>query len=332
MTSKFDQKKIEEYLKFLGLKKKYKFKINNCEICGNKKNNIIRSRIHIGKNKNLFDIFCYFPFFLCNKCNLLFQKYKIEKKFYDDYYKIIYRKRKYKSQKPNKLQLQDIQKRGKYLLNFLKKNFNQKKGSILDVGCSLGGMLKPFKEKNWHCVGVDPDKKWVSFGKKYFNLDLKAIEAEKMNFNPKSFDIIIIIGSLEHVYDPNIVLKKCFKYLKHNGLIVLEGRGNPIGNSMMFLNHNHHRIYSLNTFRTFLFKHGFNHLYSTDKINLTGPVNKGGLKSDNTIFYIGKKKEIPSKDKFKKYIEKFRKDFKFFKKRFDEIDQKKPLKDAIILN
>ena len=115
---------------------------------------------------------------------------------------------------------------------------------------------KSIQGKNWDCVGIDPDKRWVDFGK-YYDLNLISIDAENMNFELNSLDIIMIIGSLEHVYDPNIVLKKSFKFLKKEGLLILEGRGNPIGHSMMFLNHNHHRIYSINTFKTFAYKHGF---------------------------------------------------------------------------
>jgi len=332
MNRVFDKTRVREYLNYLGVKKNYKFKINSCENCGNKNNKIIRERIHIGKNKNSQNIFCYFPFFLCDNCNLLFQKYKFEKKFYSDYYKIIYRKRTYKSTRPNKLQLRDIKKRGEYLLKFIEKKFNNKKGKILDVGCSVGGMLKAFKEKDWDCVGIDPHKEWVDFGKKYYDLNLLSIDAENMNFKPNSLDVIMIIGSLEHVYDPNIVLKKCYKFLKKEGLLILEGRGNPIGHSMMFFNHNHHRIYSINTFKTFANKHGFKHIYSTDKVKITGPVNKGGTKAEKAISYIGKKNEIPDKKKHNKYIKSLRYNFKIYKKKFDDRDKVCSLKNAIILN
>ena len=44
-------------------------------------------------------------------------------------------------------------------------------------------------------------------------------------------DLIIIMGSLEHVSDVNIVMKKIERAIKKNGILVLEARGDPLGNS-----------------------------------------------------------------------------------------------------
>ena len=46
--------------------------------------------------------------------------------------------------------------------------------------------------------------------------------AGKMAYN-KKFGLIIIIGSLEHCFNPNIVLKKCWEMLEDEGIIVIEG-------------------------------------------------------------------------------------------------------------
>ena len=43
------------------------------------------------------------------------------------------------------------------------------------------------------------------------------------------------MGSLEHVVDVNLVMKKCANAMKKNGILVLEARGDPLGFSKDFL-------------------------------------------------------------------------------------------------
>lgn len=324
--------KVNEYLKLIGFKKKYNFKINYCENCESKKFEIIRERVHVGKDSKKNNLFCYFPFVVCKNCSFLFQLIKFEKKFYNDYYKIIYRKRTYRRNSPSKDHIFDITQRGIYLYKFIKEQFKIKTGNILDVGCSLGGMLKEFKLNGWYTKGNDPDKEWVNFGKKLFRLDLDIINAEDMNYKMNSFDVIIIIGSLEHVYDPNLVLKKCHNFLKKGGILILEGRGKPIGNSMIGLNHNHYRIFSKKTFKSFTYKHRFKTIMVTDKIRLTGPVNKKGLRSANSISWVGKKIDSKIEIKHNRFIENNRDEFLKIKKEFDKKDLLNPLQDAILIN
>ena len=55
--------------------------------------------------------------------------------------------------------------------NFLKK-YLPKKGSMLDVGSSVGMMMKPFMKRGWKCKGNDPVKSFVDYGKNILNLPI----------------------------------------------------------------------------------------------------------------------------------------------------------------
>ena len=107
--------------------------------------------------------------------------------------------------------LMDQENRGRKLYQFVKKYF-RKKGNILDVGSSVGLMLRPFKKNNWNINGNDPDTPFVEYGAK-LNLPIDLCQAEDMNYN-KKLDLIIIMGSLEHCYDPNMVLKNVLNIQK----------------------------------------------------------------------------------------------------------------------
>ena len=54
--------------------------------------------------------------------------------------------------------------------------------------------------------GNDPDEICAQFGLDR-NLPIELVASEFMNEEPNKYDLVIIIGSLEHCQDPNIVLE-----------------------------------------------------------------------------------------------------------------------------
>ena len=281
-------KDIKKYLNYLGVKIIEKPKIKKCEICNSSNTKEIRKKISWNNKK-----YGILPVHCCCNCGFLFQNPRYSKNFYNNYYAKVYRDITLKTQIPSKKYLQDQRKRGILLYKFLK-DMLPSKGSMVDVGSSVGLMLVPFLEKKWKCIGNDPQINYVKYGKK-IGLPVEAIQAEDMILKPNSMDLIIIIGSLEHVYDINKVMNKCKKAIKKNGLLVLEGRGDPLGHSKDYFNHNHHRYFSYNSMELILMKHGFKPIFSTI-YPITGDVDE----RKNEIFcmaikhpsYVGKLKEF----------------------------------------
>ena len=78
---------------------------------------------------------------------------------------------------------------------------------------------------------------------------------------------------------------------------------------MIGLNHNHYRIFSKKTFKSFTYKHKFQTMLVTDKLRLTGPVNKNGLRSANSISWVGKKISKKIKIKHDEFIKKIKINF-----------------------
>ena len=306
----------KKYLKSLGFKKNYKFNFRSCEVCNSKNNKIIQKKISIGNEK-----FLDFPIVVCKKCGFVFQAIKYEKKFYKDFYGRQYRQNIYKDIKPSSGFVRRQKIRAKNLYNFLNLNFKLKKGgSILDVGCSVGEFLRPFMQNGWKCFGNDPDKSFVEYGKKYLKLPIKYEMAEDMKLNSK-FDLTIIIGSLEHCYDPNKVLNKIYNSSNKNALILISARGIPRSSKKIYFNHNHHRYFSYNSMDLILIKHGFKPVFSTI-FPITGDV----AERKNELFciaikqpsYLGKLKKFLNFGK----IETF-KTIDFFYKNFENKKSKK---------
>ena len=265
-----NSKDIKKYFSFLGVKEKFYSKKIRCEICNSKNHKVVRKKISWGQNK-----FGKLPVYCCCDCGFLFQNPRFEKKFYEKFYSEYYRKKIYKNLIPSKSFLKDQEIRGNNIFKFLKKYIKKKRGTILDVGCSVGLMFKPFLKSGWKCIGNDPDYHYVQYGKK-LNLPVEFLQAEKMKLKKNSLDLVIICGSLEHCYDPNKVLSLCAKASKKGSILVLEARGEPRAQSKVYFNHNHHRYFSLNSLELMMIKHGWKPFLST-MYPISGPTREGGI-------------------------------------------------------
>ena len=126
---------------------------------------------------------------------------------------------------------------------------NLESPTYLDVGCGSGGFLTMFASKGFKCYGNDPDP----YAFNHINTmphkhDLRECAGEDMNYK-ESFDIVTIIGSLEHCQDPLLILRKIHSYLKPSGLLIVEGRFSPVSASTSYLNFNHQRVFVRSNFK-----------------------------------------------------------------------------------
>ena len=246
------------YLEYLGIKNQYKYSLIPCELCGNKDFLMIREKISFGTDAGLGDM----PVQACKGCGYLMQNPRFESNFYKYYYGEYYRMVTNNVTLPSEDFIENQISRGRNLKLYLDEFINQP-GTMIDVGCSVGAMMIPFRETGWSIYGVDPDHRFVDYGKNELKLPVEVADAENMQLEDNKYDLIIIMGSLEHVFDPNKVLKLCRKAAKKDATLVLEGRFNPLGQSTSYLNHNHHRYLREETIGLLMAKHGFEPFHTT---------------------------------------------------------------------
>ena len=285
------EKYVAEYLGHIGIENdNYKHEMVKCEICDSKEFTIIRDVISLGKNT-----YGKLPIQACDKCGHIMQNPRFERRFYQDFYRIYYRQMIKGSALPSQDLIDDQIFRAENLLNYLKPYF-PKSGSMLDVGCGVGGFLIPFQESGWETYGTDPDKDYVNHGKDVLKLPVDYMDAEDMVLEDDKYDLIIIMGSLEHVFDPNIILEKCRKASKKDAILVLEGRFSLLGFSRDFFNHNHHRYLRKNAIELIMIKHGWKPFITTED-----PIC-GDTRAGNG-YCIGRTCDIPEKNELLSIIE-----------------------------
>lgn len=108
-------------------------------------------------------------------------------------------------------------RRLKYLETFIRKG-----DSLLEVGCSSGFMIIPFKDDGYECTGIEPSGIFSDYVKKKGITVYSSIE-QMVKQEPKhQFDIIIHFFVLEHVSNPMSFLDVQLSLLKPGGKIVFE--------------------------------------------------------------------------------------------------------------
>lgn len=100
----------------------------------------------------------------------------------------------------------------------------KKNEKILDIGCSSGYLVDAIDEKA-QGFGIDIELGLIKKGK---NKKLVNANAMKMPFKNESFDKIICLDTLEHVYgfrnnieDVNKIIKECQRVLKKGGNLII---------------------------------------------------------------------------------------------------------------
>jgi len=99
---------------------------------------------------------------------------------------------------------------------FLKKNLN-----LLDVGSGIGVFLFEMRKKKWEVLGIEMDKRYVDYCKKFHKLRIYRKELSKFKTKLK-FNLVSFNKVLEHVKNPIKLLKSSKKFLKKDGIVYIE--------------------------------------------------------------------------------------------------------------
>ncbi len=158
----------------------------------------------------------------CSSCELNFlepRKTHLQK-YYDSDYRKLYTP--VLGQSLNCQELFDIsidyqKERIKEISPYLKKDMK-----VLDVGCSVGYFLHTLKPLVKECVGIEFNTEHAEYVNEVLKIKVYTESIEKLNFPEETFDMITAYQVFEHVEDPLIFLENLKKYLKPNGVLVLE--------------------------------------------------------------------------------------------------------------
>ena len=179
--------------------------------CANRKN--CTEKRDIWKRKNTFTLL------RCVSCGLAFvdlpdADHHMEAVYGDDYF--FSGKQGY----PNYLDGRDnLVLQGKKYAGLLARHMSP--GSLLDVGCAAGFIMKGFSEMGWETQGVEPNNSMANFGRREFGMDIATGSLESFDLE-KKYDVISLIQVIGHFYDIDAAFEKISRLLKGQGLVLIE--------------------------------------------------------------------------------------------------------------
>ena len=202
----------------------------------------------------------------CKNCNHFFAKHNINlNSLYKKYYSLVSHGQniKKKFDKINRLKTRsDNFHRVNRILRFF--NGSNKKYRLLDIGSGIGIFLYNLKRKTkWRLFGIEPDKHNVNFSKEKLKLNIKNKNFKSNQFKNSKFDIITLNKVIEHLKDPEFILKDIKNILKKNAYIYIEvpdglsakKSKNGKNSEEFFLDHCH--VFSTHSLRNCLMKCGY---------------------------------------------------------------------------
>ncbi|OVE81645.1 hypothetical protein BVY03_03325 [bacterium K02(2017)] len=105
----------------------------------------------------------------------------------------------------------------RYEYIFDRLNLDPQKINLLDVGCGAGYFLSYLHDKNINYKGLEVNKLQVKYCQELgLNVASNDLEAE----NDESYDVIVMLDVLEHLFQPVSVFETAKKKLKKNGYII----------------------------------------------------------------------------------------------------------------
>lgn len=105
------------------------------------------------------------------------------------------------------------------------------KGHVVEVGSSLGFLLRRFIDDGWQATGVDPWRELPFFTREVQGFDTIPLTLEQARLPSDSADVVILLHVIEHVPDPLETMREIWRVLKPGGHMVLE---TPRYDTLMF--------------------------------------------------------------------------------------------------
>jgi len=256
---------MESHLKAIGIAREYEMRTIACEVCGKSDFATLQTRGRIGPPGTYGAL----PIVICHRCGFKQINPRYEDRFYLDYYDELYRKVSFDEDDavPSEKYLGQQTVRGDAVRKWVERHTGPANGRrTLDHGCASGATMLSWCDNGWRPVGIDPHRPSVELGKSRFGLDIQVAPGEALPFPDADFDLVLSLGSLEHVYDLDRAMNELRRVLRPGGHLVIRWRSDVIfGSPLEYYNHNHYRYFSRVTWRLLLMRYGFEVDKETDQ-------------------------------------------------------------------
>ena len=181
--------------KIMAIYKKFGLVSDGCSLCKSNNFTLVSEGDRYG-----FDLKKQF----CNECGLIQTYPAVSREFHDEFYSYHYRPLYLKSEIVDYEDLikEQNDKAEKYLAYFINNGLSKKLAnlSIIEIGCSSGGIINGLKKSVKTIQGCDLDIKAIKFAQDNFKIDVEV--AMYPSLLPDGPTLFILSHMLEHVFNP----------------------------------------------------------------------------------------------------------------------------------
>ncbi len=172
-------------------------KIDSCPVCSSKEFNPLQQYAHA-------------HLVVCSSCEMVFSDQRPEQSELTEFYSDGYDLTKYYSPITEK----------RYLALLNEFEAYRSAGKLLDIGCGFGFFLETAKQQKWEVTGVEiTDTAVKACTSKGLRMHHGTLETA--HFQDAVFDVIVLIETIEHVIEPEKLIKEIYRVLRPGGLVYL---------------------------------------------------------------------------------------------------------------
>jgi 2-polyprenyl-3-methyl-5-hydroxy-6-metoxy-1,4-benzoquinol methylase len=95
-------------------------------------------------------------------------------------------------------------------------------GKVLDIGCGMGYFLLACRDAGYDVEGMDISPDSAAYVRREMGIPVVVGTIDGVDYPPESFDVITMWHFLEHAPDPRLYLKKAGRWLKRDGVLVVD--------------------------------------------------------------------------------------------------------------
>ena len=92
---------------------------------------------------------------------------------------------------------------------------------VLEIGCSYGERLSKLKDRGYDVTGIELSEESVQKAKELFGLNIINNDIESCDFKENQFDVIIMRMVLEHLRNPQTIIRKISSWLREGGELLI---------------------------------------------------------------------------------------------------------------
>ena len=92
-------------------------------------------------------------------------------------------------------------------------------GTFLEVGCAGGAFLNTLRKAGYNVHGVELSSEAAQLARERFNLDVRVGDLISAQYPDGMFDLVYMGDVLEHIPNPNAILKEIHRIMKPGGIL-----------------------------------------------------------------------------------------------------------------